>query len=46
MRGDADIPLPEGLAQPPDDADDLREEAEQQIKEPERWPELGLNTLQ
>jgi len=41
-----DIPLPDGVQPPVDDSDEFRDEAEPQPREPEKWPELGLNTLQ
>lgn len=41
----ADIPLPEGLAPPIDETDDLREELEAQNNGPDRWVELGLHTV-
>ena len=43
MQRCADVPLPEGMQPPSDDQDD-KDEAEPR-KEPERWSDLGLNTV-
>lgn len=40
-----DIPLPEGVQAPGDDSEDAAERQAQQPKKPERWTELGLNTV-
>lgn len=41
----ADVPLPEGFIPPSEENDDLREETDPNSKEPEKWGELGLNTV-
>ncbi|KAK9820052.1 hypothetical protein WJX72_005537 [[Myrmecia] bisecta] len=42
---DDDIPLPEGYVPPTEESEDVREDAANQPKQPEKWGELGLNTV-
>lgn len=41
----ADIPLPEGVQPAAEEQDELADASPQRNKKPEKWTELGLNTV-
>ncbi|KAK9909297.1 hypothetical protein WJX75_000125 [Coccomyxa subellipsoidea] len=42
---DDDIPLPEGMQAPNEEADDLQEDQSERRKGPEKWGDLGLQSV-